>query len=89
MKDFSYYLEGLDISFSFIGLSETWATKTNEDILNMLGYNHEHCIQVSKKGGCSTTMSGVDFERRLEGGRGVEIWVMELWGVFHSSLLNP
>ena len=34
-------------------------------------------------------MSAVDFERRLEGGRGVEIWVMELWGVFHSSLLNP
>ena len=34
-------------------------------------------------------MSAVDFERRLEGGRGVGIWVMELWGVFHSSLLNP
>ena len=33
---------------------------------------------------CSTTiaMSVVDFERRLEDGRGVEIWVMELWGVF-------
>ena len=31
---------------------------------------------------CSTTMSAVDFERRLEGGRGVEIWLMELWGVF-------
>ena len=38
---------------------------------------------------CSTTMSAVDFERSLEGGRGVEIWVMELWGVFHSSFLNP
>ena len=38
---------------------------------------------------CSTTMSTVDFGLRLEGGRGVEIWVMELWGVFHSSLLNP
>ena len=33
---------------------------------------------------CSTTMSAVDFERRLEGGRGVEIWVMKLWDVFHS-----
>ena len=51
LKDLSYYLEGFDISFSFIGLSETWATKTNEDILNMPGYNHEHCIRVSKKGG--------------------------------------
>ena len=48
-------MEGLDISFAFIGLSETWATKTNDDILNMPGYNHEHCIRVSKKaGGVST-----------------------------------
>ena len=34
-------------------------------------------------------MSAVYFERKLEGGRGMEIWVMELWGVFHRSLLNP
>ena len=46
-------------------------------------------VITSKSVRCSTTMSVVDFERRLEGGRGVEIWVMELWGVFHSSLLNP
>ena len=51
MKDCSYYLEGLDNSFAFIGLSETWATKSNENILNMPGYNHEHCIRVSKKEG--------------------------------------
>ena len=50
-KDCLYYLEGLDISIAFIGLSETWTTKTKEDILNIPGYNHEHCIRVSKKGG--------------------------------------
>ena len=50
LKDFSYYLEGLDISFSFIGLSETWATKTNEDILNMPGYNHETLYSSKKEG---------------------------------------
>ena len=38
---------------------------------------------------CSTTMSAVDFERRLEGGRGVEIWVMELWGVFLQFFIKP
>ena len=51
LKDCSYYLEGLGVSFICIGLSETWTTKTNEDILNMPGDNHEHCIRVSKKGG--------------------------------------
>ena len=30
-------------------------------------------------------MSAVDFERRLEGGRGVEIWVMELLQSFLYS----
>ena len=28
------------------------------------------------------------YERRLEGVRGVEIWMMVFWGVFRSSLLN-
>ena len=32
--------------------------------------------------GCSTTMSAVDFECWLEGGRGVEIWVMGVVGCF-------
>ena len=49
MKYVSYYLESFDISFTFIGLSETWATQINEDILNMPGYNQEHCIRVSNK----------------------------------------
>ena len=40
------------------------------------------------KNRCSTIMSAVDFERGLGGGVW-KIWVMELWGVFHSSLLNP
>ena len=35
MKDLSYYLESFDISFTLIGLCETWAIKTNKDILNM------------------------------------------------------
>ena len=31
-------------------------------------------------------MTAVDFERGLEGGRGVEIWVMELWGVWNTPV---
>ena len=51
LKDLSYYLDSFDISFTFIGLCETWATKTNSDLLSMPGYNHEHCIRSNKKGG--------------------------------------
>ena len=51
LKDLSYYLDSFDISFTFIGLCETWATKTNNDLLSMPGYNHEHCIRSNKKGG--------------------------------------
>ena len=51
MKDLSYYLESFDMTFTFIGLCETWATKTNIDLLSMPGYNHEHCIRSNKKGG--------------------------------------
>ena len=47
----SYYLDSFDISFTFIGLCETWATITNNDLLSMPGYNHEHCIRSNKKGG--------------------------------------
>ena len=49
IKDLSYYLESFDISFTFIGSCETWATKTNIDVLSMPGYNHEHCIRSNKK----------------------------------------
>ena len=38
----------------------------------------------------SLVMSRLYYNKHgLEGGRGVEIWVMEFWGVFHSSLLCP
>ena len=34
LSDLTYYLDNLGITFSFLGLCETWATKSNEDILN-------------------------------------------------------
>ena len=34
-------------------------------------------------------MSAVDFERRLEGGRGMEIWVMKLWVFFSQFFIKP
>ena len=57
MPYLSYYLESFDISFTFSGLCETCATKTNIDLLSMPGYNHEHCIRSSNKvGGVSIYM---------------------------------
>ena len=51
LNDLTYYLDGLNTSFSFIGLCETWANHTNKDILNIPGYKHEHCIRTNNKGG--------------------------------------
>ena len=35
----------MNITFSFIGLSETWASETNKDLLEIPGYMHEQCIR--------------------------------------------
>ena len=49
ITDFNYYLNNLKLNFSFIGFSETWATLSNEDTLNIPGYRHEQCIRSNKK----------------------------------------
>ena len=51
LGDFTYYLENLNMPFTFIGICETWATQENQDLLNMPGYKHEHCIRSNKRGG--------------------------------------
>ena len=56
LKDFKYYLDNLDTQFSFIGISETWATILNKDCLNIPGYNHEQCIRTNKKKGGGTSL---------------------------------
>ena len=33
LNDFMYYIDNLDTTFHFIGLSETWATDNNKDLL--------------------------------------------------------
>ena len=42
-----YYIDNLDTTFHFIGLSETitWATDNNKDLLSIQGYSHEQCIR--------------------------------------------
>ena len=35
LNDFMYYVSNLNIKFSFIGISETWATKHNDHLLNI------------------------------------------------------
>ena len=37
--------------FTCIGICETWATQANQDLLNMQGYKHEHCIRSNNRGG--------------------------------------
>ena len=51
LGDFTYYLNNLDMPFTFIGVCETWETQLNEYILNIPGYKHEHYIRSNKRGG--------------------------------------
>ena len=51
-----YYVNNLNIKFSFIGISETWANKFNDHILNIQNYNHEQCIRSNKKKGGGTSL---------------------------------
>ena len=34
-----------------MGLSETWASETNQDLLKIPGYMHEQCIRSNRKKG--------------------------------------
>ena len=53
---FTYYIDNLNITFSFIGLSETWASEMNHDLLEILGYTHEQCIRTNKNKGGGTSL---------------------------------
>ena len=56
LKDFMYYIDNLNITFTFIGLSETWSTERNQDLLEIPGYEHEQCIRSNKKRGGATSL---------------------------------
>ena len=51
LRALEYILENLKFNLSFIGLSETWATIMNQDVLNITNYNHEQCIRNKKRKG--------------------------------------
>ena len=56
ITDFKYYINNFNLDISFIGLSETWATTFNKDLLNIPGYRHEQCIRSNKKKGGGTSL---------------------------------
>ena len=56
LTDLSYYLENLNVPFSFIGISETWATKYNNHILNIPTYHPEQCVRSNNKKGGGTSV---------------------------------
>ena len=55
LNDFIYYID-LDTTFNFIGLSETWAIDSNNDLLSIPGYSHEECIRSNHKRGGGTSI---------------------------------
>ena len=67
-KDFIYYIDNLNITFSFIGLGETCASECNQDLLGITDYRHEQCIRSNnKKGGGGTSLyihNSIQYRRR-------------------------
>ena len=51
ITDLMYNIDNKNITFTFIELSETWASETNQDLLEIPGYMHEHYIRSNKKKG--------------------------------------
>ena len=69
IKDLMYYIDNINIPFSFIGLSETWASETNKDLLEIPGYMHEQCIRSNKKKGGETSLyiyNSIQYNRRRD-----------------------
>ena len=67
LKDLMYYIDNLNIKFTFIGLSETRASECNQDLLEIPGYSHEQCIRSNKKKGGGTSLyiqNSVQYKRR-------------------------
>ena len=55
-KDFTYYIDNLNITFTFIGLSETWASEINNDLLKIPVFTHEQYLRTNKKKGDGTSL---------------------------------
>ena len=51
-----YYIDNWETTFHFIGISETWVTASNKDLLNIPGYSHEQCIRSNHKRGGGTSL---------------------------------
>ena len=50
-SDLTNYLQGLELEFSVIGLSETWLSNANEDLYNIENYNNVNVCRESRRGG--------------------------------------
>ena len=69
LKVLMYYIDTLNITFTFIGLSETWATESNQNLHEMPGYEHEQCIRSNKNRGGYTRLyihNSIQYRRRGE-----------------------
>lgn len=49
--NFSCLLDGINLKFSVIGLSETWLSSNNYDLYNVENYNCEHSYRQTRVGG--------------------------------------
>ena len=51
LSDFEYYLNGLNLHFTIIGVSETWLNEANKDCYAIKGYHHISQCRANRTGG--------------------------------------
>ena len=66
-NSFLHYLENLDLTFSVIGLSETWLNNSVKDLYAISGYNDVHLCSERRGGGVSLYIDkSIEFHQRLD-----------------------
>ena len=51
LDDLDLYLNSLDYTFSFVGLTETWLDESKHDLFDLPGHNCVDRFRKGKKGG--------------------------------------
>ena len=65
LSQFKCYCEGLQFSFSVLGLTETWLNESSRDLYSIDGYQHFNLIREKKRGGGVSLFVKNDFNVML------------------------
>ena len=87
--DLQAFLSVINHSFSFICLSETWLSRSDENLYALAGYTSEHCSRDTYRAGGSAILikSSVSYTRRQDISF-TNLLCESIWLEFHHSVLS-